>query len=126
MTRNFEDCSRKLDLSGSEFASDEQSEEEPDLINELQNIISELKDVIKLLKQKNQVRESKTIKRSKFVNAEDREKVLKYVQDPKIKSQITSQPKHKQTSSLQKQIHDDLGILISSYMAGKLIRTFMI
>ena len=62
-----------------------------------------------------------TLNRSKFVNDEQRNKILNYIRLPNIISELNKLPKHKQQSALQSMIKDELDIDVSYYMSAKLV-----
>ena len=62
-----------------------------------------------------------TLNRSKFVNDEQRNKILNYIRLPNIISELHKLPKHKQQSALQSMIKDELDIDVSYYMSAKLV-----
>ena len=57
---------------------------------------------------------------SKFLSKEDRERVLKFM-DESIMEQINKQPAHKRVSFTQKLLKDNLKVNVSMYLTNKII-----
>ena len=57
---------------------------------------------------------------SKFLNKEDRERVLEFMDD-KVMQQINKQPAHKRVSFTQKLLKDKLKVNVSMYLTNKII-----
>ena len=62
---------------------------------------------------------------SKFVNPEQRDKILHFIQLPNTVFEITRLPKHKQNAALQKMIDNEFGVKISYYTSSKLVDTML-
>ena len=58
---------------------------------------------------------------SKFINDEQREQILQFIQLPNTVFEITRLPSHKQIAALQKLVIDEFGIKLSYYMSSKLV-----
>lgn len=57
---------------------------------------------------------------SKFLNKDDRERVLSFMDD-KVMENINKLPSHKRVSFTQKLLKDNLGVNISMYLTNKII-----
>ena len=67
----------------------------------------------------------KFFNKSKFLNEEQQEKVLKYFHDNNITKQLAEIPSHKRIVYLQNIINKECNVSISNYMCNKLIKTLM-
>ena len=63
--------------------------------------------------------------RSKFLNIEDHDRLLQYVQSKNVIDAVSKVEPHKRVSLLRRLIYDNLNLSISMYMTQKLINTHM-
>ena len=100
-----------------------------ELKNEVNSLLSKYcNKTLKKIKQKNtekvirkRLNRTSPLNKSKYLNEEQRDILLNYVNEEETLNLIKAQPKSTRISFVQKLIKENFGINLSLYMTGKLI-----